>query len=205
MADGINHNGLHGQKEERRGGQGARANDGPPPLPLDGSASAEPAPADERTGREEQPSPELGTTNGRDRPPQEDRNASRKRLSDNRIKHAVRARDGFRCTECGMTAEEHVALHGRNLEVHRIVPGSDYTPEGCVTLCRKCHGPKPRSLRNSVGFRLPYDLYKKAKFIAVMDEMPVRKYLDTILRATVERDHARVMRRIAEEHGKQQG
>jgi hypothetical protein len=65
------------------------------------------------------------------------------------VKALVRHRDG-RCVECGMTNEEHVAKFGRQLDVHRIVPGSKYTLEGCVTLCRPCHGPQPRRSRNSI-------------------------------------------------------
>ena len=35
-------------------------------------------------------------------------------------------------------------------DVHRIDPGSAYTVDGCVTLCRVCHGDKPKS-RNGEG------------------------------------------------------
>ncbi len=63
------------------------------------------------------------------------------------IKALVRHRDGYRCMECGMTATDHVEKCGRNLEVHRIAPGSEYTLAGCVTLCKKCHGRKPKSPR----------------------------------------------------------
>lgn len=43
-----------------------------------------------------------------------------------------------------MTSEQHQEVYARELDVHRIVPGSLYTVEGCVTLCRSCHGPQPR-------------------------------------------------------------
>jgi hypothetical protein len=66
-------------------------------------------------------------------------------VTDLQIKAAVRARDGHRCTECGMTAAEHRQRYGRTLDVHRLEPGKPYTIDGCLTLCRKCHGPKPRS------------------------------------------------------------
>src|ERR1043166_1567872 len=61
------------------------------------------------------------------------------------IKTTVRLRDRFRCRECGMTNDEHVAKYGRTLDVHRLSPGSKYTVDGCVTLCRKCHAKHPKS------------------------------------------------------------
>lgn len=75
------------------------------------------------------------------------------------IKFLVRERDGNRCVDCGMAPEEP---HGDNLQVHRLVPGSRYTLEGCVTLCSKCHSRRhweirprptsqPGSRRNSLG------------------------------------------------------
>lgn len=68
-------------------------------------------------------------------------------MTEQQIKAAVRERDGYKCTECGMTNFEHILTTGRSLEAHRLVPGSKYTVEGCVTLCRKCHGPKDKSPR----------------------------------------------------------
>jgi hypothetical protein len=55
------------------------------------------------------------------------------------IKAAVRARDGFRCVDCGMTAAEHRDRYRRRLEVHRLIPGSAYSVKGTVTLCHRCH------------------------------------------------------------------
>lgn len=60
------------------------------------------------------------------------------------IKKAVRERDGMCCTVCGMTDEESQAEFGRTLDVHRTVPGSLYSLEGCVTLCKECHYPQPK-------------------------------------------------------------
>jgi hypothetical protein len=68
------------------------------------------------------------------------------RLTVSEVKALVRYRDGYRCTDCGMTAREHVRLFGTTLEVHRIVPGSRYTLKGCVALCRLCHSKKPKSI-----------------------------------------------------------
>jgi hypothetical protein len=66
-----------------------------------------------------------------------------------KVKTAVRARDG-KCVKCGITTEQHREEFGYNMDVHRVVPGSFYTIEGCVTLCRKCHGPEPRTPRGVV-------------------------------------------------------
>jgi hypothetical protein len=67
------------------------------------------------------------------------------------IKKRVRARDGNRCTKCGMAGDVHKARYGRILEVHRVVPGSVYTEDGCVTLCKPCHNKEPRSPKRSTG------------------------------------------------------
>jgi hypothetical protein len=59
------------------------------------------------------------------------------------IKAAVRARDGH-CTECGLSNQEHVSLCGKQLHVHRVQPGSPYSVEGCVSLCKNCHAKAPK-------------------------------------------------------------
>jgi hypothetical protein len=95
------------------------------------------------------------------------------------IKQAIRERDGLRCSLCGLTNEEHLALHGTSLEVHRTVPGSLYTlDEGaCKTLCRRCHGPQPRRPRGAgqpdlaygeplLAVRLPRDVYDRLQAAA---------------------------------------
>lgn len=66
-------------------------------------------------------------------------------LEEAAVKTLVRHRDGYRCRLCRVAATEHIELTGRTLDVHRIVPGSEYTVDGCVTLCQKCHGLMPRS------------------------------------------------------------
>lgn len=67
-----------------------------------------------------------------------------------RIKAAVRERDGYCCTECGLSNDEHFARHGKSLHVHRKKPGSRYSLRGCVSLCFACHGPKPRRPQGSM-------------------------------------------------------
>lgn len=69
-----------------------------------------------------------------------------------RIKEAVRERDGYKCTRCGMTNEEHQERYkescgwkaGRSLHVHRKVPVLGYSLSNCVTLCYPCHGMERR-------------------------------------------------------------
>jgi hypothetical protein len=70
-------------------------------------------------------------------------------VNDLEIKDAVRARDGHKCRDCGMTSEEHVAKYGRELDVHRLLPGSVYEVDWAVTLCRACHGDKPRTVSDA--------------------------------------------------------
>lgn len=65
------------------------------------------------------------------------------------IKAAVRKRDGYACTRCGMNRAQHFAHYERDLDVHRVTPGSEYTMEGCITVCRSCHGPLPKCDYNS--------------------------------------------------------
>ncbi len=55
------------------------------------------------------------------------------------LKAAVRERDGQRCVDCGMTAEEYAERSRISLDVHRLSPGSQYTAAGTVTVCRSCH------------------------------------------------------------------
>lgn len=69
--------------------------------------------------------------------------AARGGMSKLAVKAAVRERDGNACVECGMGYVAHVFQFGRDLEVHRITPGSVYTVDGCVTLCMRCHDGKP--------------------------------------------------------------
>jgi hypothetical protein len=81
--------------------------------------------------------------------PTKDQRAKPPKLSKIEIKALVRCRDGYRCRICGMTARAHHRKYGQNLDVHRLTPGSGYTVKGCVTLCRKCHGPMPKLPRGA--------------------------------------------------------
>lgn len=55
---------------------------------------------------------------------------------------AIRTRDGHCCTRCGMTDAEHLALHGRMLNVHHIIHfaiSHDDAPGNLTTVCSTCH------------------------------------------------------------------
>jgi hypothetical protein len=62
------------------------------------------------------------------------------------IKAAVRERDGFKCRDCGKTNKKSIKGTGRSLQVHRLLPGTEYDEKWCVTLCQQCHARKPRTI-----------------------------------------------------------
>lgn len=65
------------------------------------------------------------------------------------LKQAIRERDGFRCQKCGISEKEL----GRGLDVHRIVPGSEYSlsRKKCISLCTSCHRKMERRVRRPPG------------------------------------------------------
>jgi hypothetical protein len=112
------------------------------------------------------------------------------------VKALVRHRDGYACTDCGMTAEQHLERFGRNLDVHRVVPGSEYTLPGCVTLCRPCHDRKPKSPKGSRPrthrlMAIPRCLYEGLKILAERNRRTVAKQLEVILEEALIREGVR--------------
>lgn len=106
-------------------------------------------------------------------------------MTEQQIKAAVRERDGYKCRECCMSNFEHVLNTGRSLEVHRLVPGSKYTIEGCVTLCRKCHGPKPKVPRDtSSRWRLDVDfeVFLGVQLAAKKKGLSISEFLNAFFR-----------------------
>ena len=78
------------------------------------------------------------------------------------IKAKVRERDGHKCVDCGRTRSGK-----RKLAVHRLVPGSEYHIEGCVTVCPKCHVERHRLIDRDnprpLTIKLPFLLEKGSK------------------------------------------
>lgn len=102
------------------------------------------------------------------------------------VKRAVRQRDGQRCVECGMTDQQHRDKYGRSLDVHRKVPGSVYTIAGCETLCKRCHGPKPKQDPWETGaYERPVMMRLSRTTIAALDRAARR--LEITRTAVVER------------------
>lgn len=56
-----------------------------------------------------------------------------------RLKERVRDRDDRSCVDCRKTEAESLQEFGATVHVHRLVPGSVYSEDGCVTVCQACH------------------------------------------------------------------
>lgn len=122
-------------------------------------------------------------------------------MTEQEIKAAVRARDGHCCTQCGMTRAQHFARYERDLEVHRLDPGSPYTLEGCILVCRACHGPLPKLRRGwnydkTMSVCLDVDLYHMAGLIAFHAGADLDAYVNELLRPLIERDWPRALRTL---------
>ncbi len=121
-----------------------------------------------------------------------------------RIKASVRARDGFRCTQCGTTNDEHKEKTGRQLDVHRVVPGSAYSAESgvCVTLCRPCHGPQPRRRRGSRNIvKISGDIWRMARTIAADRGVRTTAFINSVLEPLIDAAYIEMARRILREAG----
>lgn len=65
----------------------------------------------------------------------------------NRNRGKALKRDGYKCTECGVTNEEHLELTGKSLHVHHIIPHQFFKEDNIAqhdlsnlkTVCNKCH------------------------------------------------------------------
>lgn len=94
------------------------------------------------------------------------------------IKDAVRCRDGYRCVDCGLLQP----VHRKTLDVHRVIPGSVYTLEGSVTLCRKCHKIRHGKIKRSGKHRPPrYPSREKTRYVGISLELhqALQRYADS--------------------------
>ncbi len=115
------------------------------------------------------------------------------RLAVPEIKALVRYRDGYRCTDCGMTAKEHFKKYKRTLDVHRIEPGSRYCVKGCVTLCRPCHRLKPKSQprsqpRNGIAIRINERIFQQLLVLVERNCSNITAEVTTAIREMLTRE-----------------
>lgn len=105
------------------------------------------------------------------------------------IKAAIRERDGYACVRCGITADEYRKRPKKHktLDVHRKIPGSPYSLDGCVTLCRSCHrlthgcdidGP-------TKTIKLEPDVYNRLMVIAKQQGISIHRLASDLLRPIV--------------------
>jgi hypothetical protein len=111
------------------------------------------------------------------------------------VKAAVRQRDGYCCTGCGMCNQEHLKQFGQSLHVHRLKPGSLYTVDGCQSLCSKCHGraikrapgdPELTTVKPPVIIRLHEDLRKGLDALAARNASTVTSEIRIAIREYLE-------------------
>lgn len=122
-------------------------------------------------------------------------------MTEAEIKRLVRERDGYKCTQCGMKQKEHIYWFDKQLDVHRLVPGSPYTVDGCVTLCRPCHGPKVRSRPGNRPIRpvtIKKELITKMKIIvqALNLKGGVSGYVTRLVQDAIEKDWPEALRQL---------
>ncbi len=111
------------------------------------------------------------------------------------IKKAVRGRDGNRCVHCSLSGADYQRVTGKNLDVHRTVPGSPYTLEGCVTVCPRCHKRLPRSAPNGRDFQavvISRETHRRLKMIAAELQHPVLAGVSAILEDLVAIEFSRL-------------
>lgn len=105
------------------------------------------------------------------------------------IKAAVRARDGHKCVDCGLSGVEYFRSHHRLLDVHRLIPGSVYAVADCVTVCKKCHKARHKKTpRQTKAIKISADLLSSVRIVAATQGVSIREYLSNTLRPLVERD-----------------
>jgi hypothetical protein len=102
------------------------------------------------------------------------------------FKDAIRARDGYRCTECGMTQEDHLKVYRRRLHIHRNKPGragGQYVAENSRAVCIPCHAQLEKALRGKRRpVSLPADVVQVARSLAPLYGQKPADFLADLLR-----------------------
>lgn len=75
-------------------------------------------------------------------------------MSEQKIKAAIRKRDGYRCVRCGMDQDEHKRRYKKGLHVHRVEPGcagrqAEYRADRSQCPGPKSHGTLPHGTVHS--------------------------------------------------------
>lgn len=176
MTNGSHNDNYDSQENQPRSGE--------PITEHDQAASRNPRPIEE-IGRQQQPAIELGAQNDSGPCPGSGWIlATRwKQVTVDDIKKAARRREGYKCADCGMTNEDHINFYDRQLDVHRLVPGSEYTIDGCVTVCKKCHGKRHRKI-NASGWQRPASSPLGRRYIGVHLEPIMWEALQELLTTT---------------------
>lgn len=113
------------------------------------------------------------------------------------FKDRVRQRDGHKCTKCGISQEQYQKVSGRRLDVHRLVPGSPYTMEGCITVCKGCHdrihseiGKSPRS-KSTLVLKMSPLFARKVRLYCAINDLTHKKLLQKLVGDAVAESEAR--------------
>jgi hypothetical protein len=109
----------------------------------------------------------------------------------------VRARDGYQCVICGKKDEELRKDTKRGLHVHRIIPGSRYSPLGCVTLCHDCHRAQHDGQYDipEGAVRIPHCYYLDLEDFMALDGQPAVLVFQRLFERYVERRKERLAHR----------
>jgi hypothetical protein len=95
-----------------------------------------------------------------------------------------------------MSNATHLHHYGRSLDVHRVTPGSEYSLErgACVTLCRICHNPEPKSPKGANAGKgwfvrltnLTEDQRRSVRILAALQEVPVSTWIKQVVLEAIE-------------------
>lgn len=116
-------------------------------------------------------------------------------MTEAEAKVIVRERDGDRCRDCGRTDADFQNSKRSRLEVHRLVPGSVYTPEGCVLLCARCHR-KRHKRPDATSIRLNKQLVQRVRVMAIAERVALPALMNRLLEPLVDRDYPEALKAL---------